>query len=57
MKYKVITIIKDSDHEAVGYLEDEYLMIVQSEKGDWCKADEFFHMYNVKEFEVTSGEE
>lgn len=51
-KYAVKKIDENSDHDAVNYLEDECLIIVEDSKGNWWKADEFFMIESISEFFV-----
>jgi hypothetical protein len=52
IKYSVRKIDEKSDHDAVSYLDDEEMIIVESENGEWWPADEFFFIHSVTEFFV-----
>lgn len=52
MKYKVLLITEDSEHEASSHLEDEEMLIVEDENGRWCEAGDFFAVIGVTEFET-----
>lgn len=52
MKYKVILITHESDHEAVRHLEDDEALIIEDENGCWGLAEDFFFQKNIKEFTV-----
>jgi len=51
-KYSVKTINEKSNHDAVNYLDDEEMVIVEDDKGNWWPADEFFMIESVTEFFV-----
>lgn len=50
IKYSVKTIFEDSIHDAVEYLDDESMLIVEDNLGNWWKADEFFYIQSINEF-------
>lgn len=52
IKYTLMTVTKDTDHPASKYVDDEKLLIVVCENGDWYRADEFFNIEKIKEFYV-----
>lgn len=54
-EYILLTVTKESSHPASEYVEDDSMWIVQR-KGDiddWCMAEEFFYVKDVREFKVT----
>lgn len=53
-EYIILDITQDSQHDAVSYLEDEEMRIIEriSDK-QWWPASEFFQMLNIKKFTAT----
>lgn len=53
IKYEVKKITETSQHEAINYMEDDEMWIVEDVlTGQWCRADEFFHQNDVEFFYV-----
>ena len=50
IKYLIKTIYADSIHDAVEYLDDESMLIVEDSYGNWWKAEEFFYVESINEF-------
>lgn len=51
VKYTVKKITEVSQHDAVNYMEDEEMLIVEEEiSGQWWPADEFFQQVDISKF-------
>lgn len=57
VKYVVKKITEVSQHEAVNYMEDEEMLIVEEVlTGQWWPADEFFHQNDFTSFYTETEE-